>query len=409
MDALCASTARFPTDIFALSEVDVPSGAGPGYLGQWKAKGFKASLSSLENGSSRVAIASRDSLKPVRVCTGPGAPRHAAGIFSVTNEHGASEPLLVVAAYCQAGNPRAADEQLRDLMAGIHRTRCKFVMLTLGDFSMEDSDGAMGELLACGLANLGDACARGQPLPKTGPGRRRRIEYAVCDWRMAPESVTHFDLAESDHLCVSYRFAECFPVPFTKPSRAGPLDVSAEYLETFFSAVSFQGFDVALSGHRLDDAWELLSTVAEQTLCGENPSPPSPTLWPAFASSSPGFALSDIGLGMSPVWIRSFVKQRAEAQLEWEKTVRVKVEAQAWRCLDCLVVLFGPFFSRCLGQRWRCVILTWKAWTFKLLSSRCGACWHRAAMLRGPCLDLGPRHHGPGAKGHGRLSAHHSL
>ena len=112
---------------------------------------------------------------------------------------------------------------------------------------------------------------------------------------------------------------------------------------------------------------------------------------------------------MSPVWIRSFVKQRAEAQLEWEKTVRVKVEAQAWRCLDCLVVLFGPFFSRCLGQRWRCVILTWKAWTFKLLSSRCGACWHRAAMLWGPCLDLGPRHHGPGAKGHGRLSAHHSL
>ena len=57
---------------------------------------------------------------------------------------------------------------------------------------MESSEGAMGELLACGLATPCDACANGQPLPNTGPGRRRRIDYAVCDWRAAPESVHHF-------------------------------------------------------------------------------------------------------------------------------------------------------------------------------------------------------------------------
>ncbi|CAE7774466.1 unnamed protein product [Symbiodinium sp. CCMP2592] len=263
----CKSTSKFPSDFFALFEVDVAAAACPGYLAQWKAQGYKASLSALENGKARVALVSRVPFKPVRVCTGAGASRHAAGIVNVTNSEGRSEPLLLVATYCQAGNPQIADAQLSDIVAGILRARCRFVVL--GDFNMEAGEGAMGELLACGMAVPGDACARGQPLPCTGPGRRRRIDYAIHDWRLAPTEVTHFEFAESDHLCVSYRFPERFPVPLTKPARAPFKNVSQEHLEVFFASADFHCFECALDDCRLDDAWTSLSAVAEQALCGE--------------------------------------------------------------------------------------------------------------------------------------------
>ena len=249
----------------ALSEVDVLPSAGPGYLKQWKQLGWHVCMSEPEPRGSRVALVSAVPFRPVSLCKGAARTRCAAGLFDVQGPDGDKETILIVSAYCQSGDEVASSLQTEDILQSSFGTRLRY--FALGDWNCEQTQNSIGQLIAHGIARAADDCADGCPLPCTGPGRKRRIDYGVCHWQLPATSVRHYSCHVSDHLVVHYQCDLQAPRCRTGPRRLPICDTSSESLDLYFATWNELPFQEALSNLDVDAAWAFLCNHAESALC----------------------------------------------------------------------------------------------------------------------------------------------
>ena len=271
----------FPFQIAALPEADIPVRLASGFLNAWKRRQMHACLSKSESGVHRVALCSQVPFSPCVLNVEAAAARYAAGTFEVQGPNGQGETLLVVAVYLQARDEAAAQQQASEIIAAAASTGLRYVLI--GDYNLEQHQAALGFAIQSGGTHACDSCEGSGDLPKTGPGRKRRIDFALSHWRLPAESVHHRECYFSDHLAVKYHFFPCAPLALTGPCRRKLADRSTKQVEELYQACQTQEIAQAIDSANLDEAWILLSDIAEQCLCEprENFVPRSADWFPA--------------------------------------------------------------------------------------------------------------------------------
>ena len=183
-----------------------------------------ACLSQPESGFHRVALCSQIPFCPCVLNVESAATRYSAGTFEVQGPNGQVESLLVIAVYLQARDEAAAQQQASEIVAAAVSTGLRYVLI--GDFNLEQHQAALGFAIQSGGTHACDSCASAGNLPNTGPGRKRRIDFALSHWRLPAASVRHRECYFSDHLVVKTIF--CLvplwlsPVHVAKSSRLVP-------------------------------------------------------------------------------------------------------------------------------------------------------------------------------------------
>ncbi|CAE7196350.1 gcs-1 [Symbiodinium sp. CCMP2592] len=349
-DAAPASVRKEQGELaFAAAEkVNVPETAGIGYCNQWKAHGRHVALSAPEDLGSRVALVSDFPFRHVQLCKGPASTRHVAGLFNLrslpaddsslpaSSRSATDETILVVAFYGQAGNEPVAQTQVDEVLACAVTSGYRFVVL--GDYNLEPSQGRLGSLIAQGTFLAGDECARGRPLPATGPVnaqgvRSRRIDFAVNHRDLPAVSVDHFQCDWSDHLGVHYSYALAAPRPLVGPRRCKPRDdLLPSDLETRCAQIDAGPFALALEHNDLDGAWRFLSDTAEALLCEPCSAEcvPRASSWEPVTSSAAGRS------GKQPVKsesLRLLLRLRARLQVLSHRTNDASLVARIRRSL----------------------------------------------------------------------------
>ncbi|CAE7226914.1 unnamed protein product [Symbiodinium sp. CCMP2592] len=337
-----------PPQIVALSEVNVPETAGIGYRNQWKAHGRHVALSAPEDLGSRVALVSDFPFRHVQLCKGPASTRHVAGLFNLrslpeddsslpaSSRSATDETILVVAFYGQAGNEPVAQTQVDEVLECAVASGYRFVVL--GDYNLEPSQGRLGSLISQGTVLAGDECARGRPLPATGPVnaqgvRSRRIDFAVNHRDLPAVSVDHFTCDFSDHLGVHYSYALDAPCPLVGPQRCKPRDdLQSSDLESRCAQIDAGPFASALEQNDLDGAWRFLSDTAELLLCEPCSAEcvPRASSWEPVAHSAAGRAGKQL---VKSEGLRLLLRLRARLQVLSHRTNDALLVARIRRSL----------------------------------------------------------------------------
>ena len=133
---------RFPFQIAALPEANIPVRSAPGFLNAWKRRQMQSCLSQPESGVHRVALCSQIPFSPCVLNVDAAAARYAAGTFVVQGPSGQGETLLVVAVYLQAGDEAAAQQQASEIIAAAVSTGLRYVLI--GDYNLEQHQAALG-------------------------------------------------------------------------------------------------------------------------------------------------------------------------------------------------------------------------------------------------------------------------
>ena len=280
----------------------------------------------------KVALCSSIPFSPCVLNVDTATSRYAAGTFEVQGPDQEIETILVIAVYLQVRNEAVAQAQAAELVSAAESTGLRYVII--GDFNLEQHQAHIGYAIQSGGTHACDSCEGAGNLPMTGPGRKRRIDFALAHWRLPAVSVQHRECHFSDHLVVRYDFLPNAPKARTGPHRRRVADRTVEQVDEFFLACQTQPVSQAIADSRIDEAWLLLSEVAEQCLCeaGANavpgsedwsPSPPwhhkkdgrrcAHQVWLAFAGCMAGCATSkpDLGIGhyssKFDAWCRSFL------------------------------------------------------------------------------------------------------
>ncbi|CAE7226893.1 gcs-1 [Symbiodinium sp. CCMP2592] len=349
-DAAPASVRKEQGELaFAAAEkVNVPETAGIGYRNQWKAHGRHVALSAPEDLGSRVALVSDFPFRHVQLCKGPASTRHVAGLFNLrslpeddsslpaSSRSATDETILVVAFYGQAGNEPVAQTQVDEVLACAVTSGYRFVVL--GDYNLEPSQGRLGSLISQGIVLAGDECARGRPLPATGPVnaqgvRSRRIDFAVNHRDLPAVSVDHFTRDFSDHLGVHYSYALDAPCPLVGPKRCKPRDdLQSSDLESRCAQIDAGPFASALEQNDLDGAWRFLSDTAELLLCEPCSAEcvPRASSWEPVAHSAAGRAGKQLVKSES---LRLLLRLRARLQVLSHRTNDALLVARIRRSL----------------------------------------------------------------------------
>ncbi|CAE7302863.1 gcs-1 [Symbiodinium sp. CCMP2592] len=349
-DAAPASVRKEQGELaFAAAEkVNVPETAGIGYRNQWKAHGRHVALSAPEDLGSRVALVSDFPFRHVQLCKGPASTRHVAGLFNVrslpeddsslpaSSRSATDETILVVAFYGQAGNEPVAQTQVDEVLACAVASGYRFVVL--GDYNLEPSQGRLGSLISQGTVLAGDECARGRPLPATGPVnaqgvRSRRIDFAVNHRDLPAVSVDHFTCDFSDHLGVHYSYALDAPCPLVGPKRCKPRDdLQSSDLESRCAQIDAGPFASALEQNDLDGAWRFLSDTAELLLCEPCSAEcvPRASSWEPVAHSAAGRAGKQL---VKSEGLRLLLRLRARLQVLSHRTNDALLVARIRRSL----------------------------------------------------------------------------
>ncbi|CAE7249901.1 unnamed protein product [Symbiodinium sp. CCMP2592] len=198
------------------------------------------------------------------VAEGFASSRCAAGIFDFQNDSEVKQ-VLIAAIYAQSGNPQAASAQTEDILAICCHSNLPFIVA--GDFNLEPHEAIVGEARASGAVNSLDDAAQGAPLPATGPGRKRRIDFGLCHWSIAADAIMHFNPEFSDHASVGYQIPLNVPDFHVGPLRRSPHDQPLEDVAAAFASIDCAPFREALNHGQLDRAWNFLSACAETCLC----------------------------------------------------------------------------------------------------------------------------------------------
>ena len=237
-------------------------------------------LSKPESGVHRVAVCSHVPFSPCVLNVEAAAFRYAAGTFEVQGSDKQRETILVVAVYLQVRYEAVAQQQASEIVAAAASTGLRYIVI--GDYNLEQQQAALGHIIQSGGTHACDSCERAGNLPNTGPGRKRRIDFALAHWRLPASSVHHRECYFSDHLVVKYHFQPSAPGALTGPCRKKVADRTTKHIHELFQACQTQEIRQAIDDVRLDAAWGLLSDVAEQCLCE-----PSHNFVPRSADWSP--------------------------------------------------------------------------------------------------------------------------
>ena len=125
-------------DLLSLQEIDVNLLSAPGYVAEWRAKGYTAILSPIDAAthSHRVALVSRVPCRPVKLENVQASSRVAAGLIEAQcRDH--FEHVLVVAVYGFPGDEAATDVLIRELLQAIDRFGGTFLLI--GDYNTTQS------------------------------------------------------------------------------------------------------------------------------------------------------------------------------------------------------------------------------------------------------------------------------
>ena len=245
--------------------MDIPVRLASGFINAWKRRQMQVGLGSPESGAHRVALCRHVPFRPCVLNVDSAASRYAAGTFEVQGPGDKSETILVVAVYLQACNEAVAQQQASEIIAAATSTGLRYVLI--GDFNLEQHQASLGHSIQSGGTHACDSCERTGALPYTGPGRKRRIDFALFHWRLPAALVHHSECYFSDHLVVKYLFQANAPMALTGPSRKKVADRTAQHIEELFQACQTEEIKQAIDQVQLDEAWTLLSDIAEQCLC----------------------------------------------------------------------------------------------------------------------------------------------
>ena len=270
IDRVADFSCDFPFQIAALPEVDIPVRLASGFIHAWKRRQMYACLGNPEAGVHRIALCSQVPFCPCVLNVDVASTRYAAGTFEVQGPSEQIETILVVAVYLKARDEAVAQQQASEIVAAAVATGLRYVLI--GDFNLEQHQASLGHIIQSGGTHACDSCARDGNLPNTGPGRKRRIDFALSHWRLPASLAQHRECYFSDHLVVNYCFQPCAPMALSGPCRRKVVDRTAKHIEELFRACSTQEVVQALDKGRLDEAWIMLSDLAEQCLCepGDN-------------------------------------------------------------------------------------------------------------------------------------------
>ena len=273
MHRIADFSSDFSFQIAALPEADIPVLSAPGFLNSWKHRQMQACLSEVEGAVHKVALCSSIPFSPCVLNVETAASRYAAGTFEVQGPNHEVETVLVVAVYLQVRNEAVAQTQAAEIVCAAESAGLRYVLI--GDFNLEQHQAFLGHAIQSGGTHACDSCEGMGNLPMTGPGRKRRIDFALSHWRFPAVSVQHRECHFSDHLVVRYDFLPSAPQARTGPKRRKMADRTAEQIEELFHACSTQPIAHAIANAQIDEAWCLLSDVAELCLCEADTNPVS--------------------------------------------------------------------------------------------------------------------------------------
>ncbi|CAE7475726.1 L96 [Symbiodinium sp. CCMP2592] len=269
-------------DVVVMPEADIPEYSSVGFCNAWRAYGCFAALSTPIEGICRVALISRIPFRVARLPVAEAHGRCVAAIMDVTGPAQAAESVMIVGLYLKVSDEAKAAAQAEEILQ--HALQSGFRFVAVGDYNLTQQHHVLLEYLSSGIVVAGDACRPGEDLPATGPvyhgRRRRRIDFALQHPQLLACAVQHSN-GPGDHLTVSYDF------DFTAPRmRKGPrrrphkADLDVGQLAAQLDSWDQAPFRQALEHGALDRAWALLSDVAEELLCTEDPrAVPRSTEW----------------------------------------------------------------------------------------------------------------------------------
>ena len=218
------------------------------------------------------ALVQRRMANAVLPCSAPslqkaeGATRHAAVLVDLKNAQGNVEFFLVVAMNGQAGDEAAVADRIEDILQMAMHSGFRFLLL--GDFNLVPAHPMLLDYLADGTVIAYDECQPGEQLPPTGPvykgHRRRRIDFGLSHFQWPALDIIHLN-GPSDHLVALDAEAPLLRIGpvrrCLKPSdMLQNLDVEFAQWDAFF-------FESICAAGDLDEAWRLLSNVAEDLVC----------------------------------------------------------------------------------------------------------------------------------------------
>ncbi|OLP87149.1 hypothetical protein AK812_SmicGene31666 [Symbiodinium microadriaticum] len=258
--------------IMALQETDIGVLARTSAHALCKAKRHKLILGVAEPRSrkARVGILSSLPIVPVQLQLDLASTRCAAGLVDVCLD-GRSSKLLIVSFYGFANDAPSTKVALDEVYLALRRYGGLY--LVLGDFNLERDEGGVRDLLMDGRMACLDDCFQGNALPKTGPTRARRIDYALANRGLVATSIVHKP-GLGDHLVTAYTldsittFTGC-----SMPTRHIFAETTQEKIQQVFQQAWLGDiFEQHLEAGELTEAWSVLSRVAETALCCHTPS-----------------------------------------------------------------------------------------------------------------------------------------
>ena len=256
-------------DLLSLQGIDVNLLSAPGYVAEWRAKGYTAILSPIDAAthSHRVALVSRVPCRPVKLENVQASSRVAAGLIEAQyRDH--FEHVLVVAVYGFPGDEAATDVLIRELLQAIDRFGGTFLLI--GDYNTTQHSGAVSHAIRQGQVHALDDASLEAQLP-TNPLRTRRIDFGLSHRRLWADDIFNFETCFSDHKVVGYKLAVTLRSEVFRPPKFVAISsCSEECVRSKFEQLwQPQAFCTLLDRQDVDAAWALLSNLAEEAMAAE--------------------------------------------------------------------------------------------------------------------------------------------
>ena len=261
----------FPIDVLCVQELDLDELSAPAFLAMLRGRGLHVFLSPVDGEMYRCAVLAKFAGSPVDLCSG----RLAGAVFELLC-NGSVTKVVVASYYGCTWNSEVAMQGAIDAVAELKKTRAHWVML--GDFNLEQFAEPMAANLASGFAwAWDDDFQELGPLPATRASGRR-LDYALGCGRFFPGRVQQ-RWVFSDHAQVAYTVDLQDPVGHRAPGFRGlsTSPVSASSWDAVWDEARFQA---ALVENDVNEAWKLLSNVAEDLLSARGAAGPRrSTFW----------------------------------------------------------------------------------------------------------------------------------
>ncbi|CAE6949991.1 unnamed protein product [Symbiodinium sp. CCMP2592] len=223
-----------------------------------------------DKGLHRVALISAAPAKAIALPLQKARARTVAALVDTVEDScdGTATQLLLMAFYGYPGDVTATAEAFEEVLSAALAFGGRFAIW--GDFNAVQQEGPFPRAFARGQVQPMDTTIEAEQVC-TNPRRTRRIDFGVCHRRIVVDSVSHFDLPHiSDHVSVVYQIAmdtSCDSHQAPRPMALQPPDAATVH-DLFLKHWDPTAFEALVQEASLDDAWAMLSDVAEKALKG---------------------------------------------------------------------------------------------------------------------------------------------